>query len=87
MNRRGFLAGAVAAALAPSLPPLPAPEAVLPIYGTSPAMDVMEDIKALHEAWKEAMVYGRGAVVQTADGRVWRAELFRTGQGPTQVSA
>lgn len=51
-TRRQFLVGAAACALAPSLPALPAQAEIFPLYGTSPAMLCLKDLREMEEHFK-----------------------------------
>lgn len=76
MNRRAFLIGCAAAAVAGTVPIIPKE---LAVYGRSPAMDALDDLKALQELYNQwlrdalpilseyqmnVFLYGTGALKQ-----------------------
>lgn len=70
MNRRGFLMGTVAVALAPALPArlVFLPPVMAAPYGVGPAMYALESVKALQAAWADAFTYGQGMAFRSLDG-------------------
>lgn len=55
MNRRDFLARSAAVALVPAIPKLPAATIVRPLYGTSPAMIVLPELREYQLACTRAL--------------------------------